>query len=230
MFNDFNISRLIFRPIPNCRRLSLDNKMNYIFSNNCVVVAFFICVYVKWLCSEQCVLLMLSVAVLLQCEFADPCQTPWDSTQLLGHWQSLSLSLFLSLSPSHTHTQKVYFPLYTSNETFHLSVSDFCCWRSPAVQTWSQAKPNMWQHWHKNQKQQQQHKQPLYSAGYALSSDDTAFTKIQTKLPADLRRGPDLKSTYSTYWLLKLRVSEFTLHTLKEQGERSLSPEMCVEE
>lgn len=37
-----------------------------------------------------------------------------------------------------------------------------------------------------------------------------------------LRGGPALKSTYSTYWLLKLRVSEFTMCILKEQGELCL--------
>lgn len=47
--------------------------------------------------------------------------------------------------------------------------------------------------------------------GYTLS-DDTAFTQKQTEQSADLRRRPALKSTYSTYWLLKLRVSEFTLN------------------
>lgn len=122
---------------------------------------------------------------------------PWDSTQLLGHWQILFLT--------HTHSQKVCFCSNTSHVNSQLLVSDsFCCWRVNNLQLCVDVAG---QAWHvTNQKQQH--------AGYTLS-DDTAFTQKQTELSADLRRRPALNSTYSTYWLLKLRVSEFTL---KEAG------------
>lgn len=80
-------------------------------------------------------------------------------------------------------------------------------------------------------KQQQQLRRHLCRAGCALSCNDTAFRqKSKRAVSADLRGAPVLRSMSSTYWLLKLRVSEFTLHTLKEQGELVLSLETFIEE
>lgn len=185
-----------------------------------------LCELIVWVCSMFC---WCSVAVLLQCEFADPCQLPWDSTQLLGHWHTLFISFFLS----HLHTKGLFAPPHTSSITFSwimffkffiflVYLLHLCrCGRRPSVICDNiDIKKNSSSSINSNFILQDTHWATMIQHSH----------KKQTELSADLRGGPVLKSMYSTYWLPKLRVSEFTLHTLKEQGELWLSLEMHAEE